>query len=633
MRVVICMVLGWLVVSLAACRQNQPQPVQPTSTPGSVALAATPAPSLPPGGGQATAPRPTPSNTPTPIPPTATPTPDRTREAEARIVTLDYGLDADPKTLDPIRVLPTDEAALNVVGSLWLRLTRLDPATGAPQPWLAREWSVEGITVTLRLRDDIPWVRYNPTTRSVEAARDGQGQPRRVQASDVVYSIRRALDSKTGADTAFLLYVIQGGREYHTRPDTPFDRVGVRALDATTVQIKTTTPSAYVPTLLALALVTPLPEWGVEAGGPAWAEPANLVTSGPYALAEWTRGKQLTLVRNPLYPDRDKVQIERLRFPIVADPVQAYTLFVNGNLDTVSVPEGERAAAQADTAKGRRLEIAPTGCTTFVGFTPDKLPLDRVGVRKALAAAIDRQALFERILKTGLPTTHLAPPGVFGAVGPPLAANGGTPQPDNTGLGYDPEAAKRFLAEAGFAGGRGFPPLTYAYNTCDTPACKTNQAIAEALQAMWQSTLGIQVKLESLEWPAYLQRINRRTPVEQMPHAWRMAWCQDYPDQHNWLYDAFYVNAPGSYSRGRPGRFDELVAQAASEQEPGRRVELYTEAERLLLVDEARVAPLYTGATVWASQPWLTRQYPIHAGQDFDQWRLDWEAKRKALGK
>ncbi len=621
----------WLSLTLCllaavtlACRTTEPPPV-PTPAPAPAVTGQAGATTAPPTAPPTSPPRPgatpQPSATVTPIPPTTTPTPDRTREAEARIVTLDYRLPGDPATLDPMLAQSGDEASQNLVGMLFMRLTRLDSATGQPRPWLAREWTVDGVTVTVKLRDDVPWVRYNAESRQVEPARDAQGQAQRVQAADVVYAVRRVLDPKNGADTADLLYILRGARDYQ-QAGAPFERVGVRALDAQTVQFVTTSPAAYFPTLMALGLMAPVPQWAVEAAGTGWTDPARIVTSGPYALAEWTRGKQVTLVRNAQHPDRDRVQTERLRFPIVPDLGQAYTLFANGNLDSVEVAESERANAEKGSASGRPLQMVPNGCTTFVGLTTDKLPLDRPDVRKALAAAIDRRALVDRVVKLGLPTLHLAPAGVFGAV-----------TGDEGGLGYDPDAARRFLAEAGFPEGRGFPTLTYAYNTCDSPACQANQAVAEALRDMWQGTLGIQVKLDSLEWPDYLQRINRRTPVDQMPHAWRMAWCEDFPDEHNWLYDAFYVNAPGSYSRARPGRFDELVAQAARETDAGKRADLYRQAEQALLVDEARVAPLFATAAPWVRQPWLTRQYMIFGGQNFDEWKLDWEAKRKALGK
>ncbi|MCW5850734.1 MAG: peptide ABC transporter substrate-binding protein [Anaerolineae bacterium] len=605
------------VVSLA-CRQNEPPPTA-TPAPGATRQAAPT--TVPPTATPRPGVTPLPTATITPIPPTATPTPDRTREAESRIVTLDYRLPGDPPTLDPMLAQPGDEASQNLVGMLFMRLSRLDPTSGQPRPWLAREWAMDGVTVTVKLRDDVPWVRYNATARQIEPARDGQGQPRRVEAADVVYAVRRALDPKNGADTADLLYILQGAREYQ-QAGAPFDRVGVRALDTQTVQFVTTSPAAYFPTLLTLSLLAPVPQWAVEASGTGWAVPDKIVTNGPYALAEWTAGKQVTLLRNPQHPDRDKVQIERLRFPIVPDLGQAYTLFSNGNLDSVEVAESERANAEKSAAGGLALQMVPNGCTTFVGLTTDKLPLDRPGVRKALAAAIDRKALVDRVVKMGLPSLHLAPAGVFEAV-----------TGDDNVLSYAPDAARRFLAEAGFPDGRGFPTLTYAYNTCDSPACKANQAVAEALRDMWQQTLNIQVKLDSLEWPDYLQRINRRTPVDQMPHAWRMAWCEDFPDEHNWLYDAFYVNAPGGYSRGRPGRFDELVAQAAGEPDAAKRADLYREAERVLMVDEARVAPLFASAAPWVKQPWLSRQFTVFGGQNFDEWKLDWEAKRKALGK
>ncbi|MFN8472353.1 MAG: peptide ABC transporter substrate-binding protein [Anaerolineae bacterium] len=556
---------------------------------------------------------------PTAVRPT-TPTPDPTQEAENRINTLDYPMSADPGTLDPAVALSGDIPAQDAAGMLFARLTRIDPATGEVKPWLAKSWTIDGQTVRFTLRDDIPWVRYNPSTRQVEPVKDADGKPRKVQASDVVFAVRRALNPLTTVDNASLLYVIDGGREYNTQPGADAQKLGVRAVDATTVEFKTTAPAAYLPALASLSLMAPVPQFAVEPSPDKWTDPANIVTSGPYALADWTRGRSVTLVRNSAYPDRDKVNIERLRFPIVSNGVQAYTLFTNNNLDSVPVPEGEKKNAQADTSGGRKIGAVPEACTTMVGFTTDKLPMDKPEVRKALAAATDRQALAAKAGNSEIATGRLIPAGVLGA----SAA-------DTQGIPYDPAAAKRYLADAGYPDGKGFPTLTYAYNTCE--ACQSNKAIAEALRDMWQSTLGIQVKLESLEWSDYLKRINPRTPVDQMPHAWRLAWCQDYPDAANWLYDPFYVNSPSSYSRSLPGRFDDLVTQAAGTADRTQRADLYRQAEAMLLADEARIVPLYSSAVPWATQPWLKRTFAPTGGQYFDEWQLDWAAKRKALGR
>ena len=622
-----------LLLLLAACQTGQ-APTGPTeTTPASGQTVAT-APA--PGGARVSLSQPTATATFTPTP-TATPPPDPPQVAELRIVTLDYRQTADPGTLDPTRLPAGDEAASDIAGMLFTRLTRIDPATGEPRPWLAREWSITANsaititslgntppisqTVTFKLRDDIPWVRFNPTTRTVEPVRDDQGQPRKVRAEDVVFAVRRALDPKTGADQASLLFGVNGARDVRLQAGTPADRVAVRAVDPTTVEFKLSGPGAYLPSVMALPWLAPLPAWAVDPGGAAWTEPDKLVTSGPYALAEWTKGKQVTLLRNPLHPDKDKVAIERLRFPIVADAGQAYTLFSNGALDSAPVPDRELAGARGNS-KGWTLQSVPTGCTTYIGVTLDKLPVDQAKVRQALARAIDRKALVEQVIKSGVPTSHLAPRGVFGALAP-----------DQALADFNADDARRLLSEAGFAEGRGLPPLTLAYNTCDSPACATNKALAEALRDQWQKTLGIQVQLDSQDWPAYLQRVNRRTPVDQMPHLWRMAWCQDYADQHNWLADAFTVNGRASVSRTRPTRFEEVTTQADATADSGRRAELYREAEKTLLVDEARVIPLYYGALNVATQPWLKRQFPLNGGQNFDQWTLDWEAKRKALGK
>ncbi len=606
-----------LLLTLAACQGASQSPPAPSA-------AATPGGATTTGGGrpQATALVPAVlAAAPTAAPP-ATPTADPTQEAENRIVTLDYPMSADPGSLDPATVLSGDIPGQDAAGALFARLTRIDPATGEVKPWLAKSWTIDGQTVRFTLRDDVPWVRYNAATRQVEPVKDADGKPRTVQASDVVYAVQRALNPQTAVDNASLLYIVDGAREYNTQAASDAQNIGVRAVDPTTVEFKTTAPASYLPALASLALMAPVPQFAVEGSKDKWTDPANIVTSGPFALADWTRGKSLTVVRNTAYPDKDKVAIERLRFPIVSDGVQAYTLFTNNNLDSVAVPESELKNAQADTNGGRKIAPIPEACTTFVGFTTDKLPVDKPEVRKALAAATDRKALADKAGDSEIATTRLIPPGVLGA-----SAS------DNAGIPYDPEAAKRYLADAGYPGGKGFPILTYAYNTCDTPACQANKVIAEALRDMWQSTLGIQVKLQSLEWPQYLQLINQRTPVDQMPQAWRLTWCQDYPDPANWLNDPFYVNSPSSYSRSLPGRFDDLVTQAAGTGDRAARADLYKQAEGLLLGDEARIIPLYSSATPWTTQPWLKRTFAPTGGQYFDDWQLDWSAKRKALGR
>jgi oligopeptide transport system substrate-binding protein len=94
-----------------------------------------------------------------------------------------------------------------------------------------------------------------------------------------------------------------------------------------------------------------------------------------------------------------------------------------------------------------------------------------------------------------------------------------------------------------------------------------------------------------------------RTPLEDMPHIWRLGWCADYPDENNWVHEVFNaVEGANNLRRNCSDavctevsltRFDELTIEAGREQDPDRRAELYMEAERILAAEEVAYAPIY----------------------------------------
>jgi oligopeptide transport system substrate-binding protein len=254
-------------------------------------------------------------------------------------------------------------------------------------------------------------------------------------------------------------------------------------------------------------------------------------------------------------------------------------------------------------------------------------------VRKAFSAAIDRVSLVENVLKGGqLPANTFAPDGIFGAV----------PQdPDIAPWALDPELgaqmAQEWLAEAGYPNGEGFPAVSLMHNTSEG-----HRSIAEAIQAMWRETLNVEVEVSNQEWGVYLETIQNTTPLEDMPHVWRLGWCADYADQNNWVHEVFN-NQEGANRLRRgclddtctevePLEFDEITIQAGAEQDPAVRLELYKQAESLLSDVEAAYAPIYYYSSVTVTKPWLNRTYQNLAGQHWDKWTIDWEAKQAATG-
>ena len=154
-----------------------------------------------------------------------------------------------------------------------------------------------------------------------------------------------------------------------------------------------------------------------------------------------------------------------------------------------------------------------------------------------------------------------------------------------------------------------------------------HQAIAETFQQMWADTLGINVKLANQEWRVYLATIKS----EETPQLYRNAWCQDYPDANNFLREVFAVNGnnnpaengePYGGSNWRNDVFEEIVAQAAVETDPDKRVELYAQAEQTLIWDDAVIVPVYWYTSVSVTKPYVVRTFGIGSQEAFETWDI-----------
>jgi len=339
----------------------------------------------------------------------------------------------------------------------------------------------------------------------------------------------------------------------------------------------------------------------------------------------------MVLVKNPHFYNADSVQIERVEFVMIVEASTAFAMYENNELDNTGVPLEEMDRVKDDPVLGAEYYNFPDVCTYYYGFTNNKPPFDNPLVRKAFSAAIDRVSLVENVLKGGqIPANTFAPKGIFGN-----AAS----DPDIAPWALDPELGKemaqQWLAEAGYPGGEGFPVVTLMHNTSEG-----HRSIAEAIQAMWRDTLGVEVEVVNQEWAVYLDTVDKSTPLADMPEIWRMGWCADYADQNNWLHEVFN-NTEGA-NRLRRGclddtcteveslEFDELTKAAGAEQDPAKRVEMYKQAEQILTEEEAAYAPIYYYATVGVTKPWLNRTFQMIGGEHFDKWTIDWEAKAAA---
>ncbi len=548
------------------------------------------------------------------------------KEAEAVMqpVTLNWNLGTEPPTLDPS--LATDTTSVDLTENLWVGLTIFNPVSNEVEPYLATTWEVGedadgNQTWTFHLRDDIPWVKYNPVTGETTQEVDADGNPRFVNAHDAAYGVKRTVDPATGSDYAYVTYVIKnaaainGGDEELT-----LDDLGVKAIDDYTLEFTLEYAAGYFDGISTMWIVKPQPAWAIEEWGDKWTEAGLVVTSGPYALASWIHGGEMQLVKNPLWINADDVQIEVVDMVMIVEASTSFALYENSELDTTGVPLPEMDRVKADPVLSEELRIAADACTYYYGFTNNKAPLDDVRVRRAFSQAIDRQSLSDNVLKGGqIPATSFAPPGIFGA-----------PAPGTVGLGYDADAAVASLQE--YLDEKG---MTVAdFNALDVVlmhnTSEGHASIAAAIQQMWADTLGVEVRVENQEWAVYLDTLKNTTPIDDMPHIWRLGWCADYPDENNWVHEVFNADAGANRLRREASDFDALTAAAGVESDPAKRLAMYLEAETILTEVETAFAPIYHYTSVVVTKPWLIRNYPVIGGNDFFNWTIDMDAKSAA---
>jgi oligopeptide transport system substrate-binding protein len=494
-------------------------------------------------------------------------------------------------TLDP--GLAEDSSSIEVIEQLFLGLTDFDDETLEVVPELATDWkaSKDGLTYTFRLRP----------------ARWSDGRP--VTADDLVWAARRNVAPATASPYAYMMYGLRNGEAINTGKLADATRLGVSAPNAHTVRFTLAQPAAYFPAVAGLWMLRPLPRWAIEAQGERWTDPAHIVVNGPYLLAEWQRGNRLVLKRNPGYFAADTVHIPEVRYLIVPEASTGLALYESGELDLLgggylSIPSPDVPRIKADPVLSRQLTITPAMCTYYFGFNTARPPMNDARVRRAFSAAIDRRLLIDKVvLGDERPATTFVPTPVFGAV----------PPGSGVGIGYDPEQARKWLAEAGYPGGKGFPEVVLMYNTSEGHA-----RIAQAVQQMWRRTLGVTVRLENQEWKVFLQTTRR----EDGPQIFRMAWCADYPDANNWLMEVFHPTRSANRVHWHNAEFARLTERAQAVQNPAERKRLYRRAEEILTQQEAVIAPVYYYTRMTLTKPYLqARQAPL-GGNHLRAWRF-----------
>ncbi|MCD8481946.1 MAG: peptide ABC transporter substrate-binding protein [Verrucomicrobia bacterium] len=468
------------------------------------------------------------------------------------------GNGAEPKSLDPH--IATGVTENKIISALTEGLVAHHPSDdNAVEPGVAERWEHN--------EDYSVWTFFlNPR------ARWSNGDT--VTAHDFVFSFQRMLSPALAAEYGQMLFIMKNAQEFHSGTVSDFADVGAKALDDHTLQLTLVGPTPFFLSMLMHYSWFPVHPPTIEQHGGMtdrdgrWTLPGNHVGNGPFMLAEWRPNQFIKVVPNPYYWDRDVVRLNAIYYMVISDANTERRMFDSGRLHvTNTLPSNDINWFRNN--RPEVLRISPYLGTYFYRFNVTRAPLNDVRVRQALSKAIDRELLVEAVVQGGQqPAFGYVPPGFNDYETPHLVE-------------FNPEEARRLLAEAGFPNGRGFPRKTILFNTLED-----HRKIAEAIAAMWREHLNIQVDMENKEWKVYLDaQTNLQYDIA------RAGWIGDYMDPITFL--EMWTTGNGNNNTGWSNAdYDRIIAEAFRSHSPETHFGKLLEAETILLT-EMPITPLY----------------------------------------
>lgn len=555
----------------------------------------------------------------------------------------------EPEWSDPGKC--SDAVGGTVINNTFEGLVAPDPKTLVPTPGMAERWetSADKRVWTFHLRDGTKWSDGTPLT-----------------AADFVWSWARVLDPKTLAKYGDQLYDIANGDAYHQRavhvtgygreasaladamaavgtvdrikPDPlgngsfvffadADDALRAKAIAAAKALGPGVSAAVTGPAALGLAapddrtfvvtLEVPVPYFLIKINtqytfypvprhviqrleaegksGDLWTRPENFVGNGPFVLTEHRFRHYMIFEPNPHYWDRASITLDRVKLLEIESYVTALQMYKAGEIDYIG--ENSSLPSEYSVFLRKKKDYRFTGFTTTYWYwfnTLDPALKDK-RVRHALNLATDKQRIVDAVTKQNqIPATSYIQEGLAGYKRIP-------------GEGYDPEKARRLLAEAGYPGGKGLPPVAISYNTSET-----HKAIAEAIQEMWRKELGIDAQIRNEEWKVFLKNLEQGNF-----QVGRLGWTADYPDPYT-FFSVFLSTSSNNHSDWKDRTFDELVDFANAAEDPEERLARLAKAEEYLL-DALPAMPIYFYTRAYIVKPYVKGLYSNF--QDRHPWK------------
>ncbi len=464
---------------------------------------------------------------------------------------------SEPQDLDPQTTTGSVESYIQ--DALFEGLVAWEPDHTDPVPGAAERWDIskDGTVYTFYIRPDAKWSNGDPLT-----------------AQDFVFSYQRLFSPALSGPYAYMHYVIKNAEAYTKGEITDFTLVGVKALDEKTLEFTLRAPTPYFLRLVRDRSAYPVhPPTILKFGtlderNTKWTHTGNLVSNGPFMLEFWQTNRKIKTVKNPHYWDAETVRLNEIHFYPIEDMVSEERAFRTGQLHITKETPPDRIKFYRENHPDL-IRLDDWLGTYFYEINTTKPPFDDMRVRQALAMSLDRDKIVKYVCKAGERAAYCLTPGDMAGY------------TSTTKIEYNPEKARKLLAEAGYPNGEGFPKTELLYNTH-----KAHMSIAEVVQQLWKESLNIDIQLLNMEWKTYLAMKH-----EHKYDVARASWIGDYIDPSTFL--ELYITGGGNNNAGWSNeKYDALLMAAGKEMDPAKRNALFQQAEEIL-INEVPMIPIY----------------------------------------
>jgi len=485
------------------------------------------------------------------------------KKAKDSVVNL--ALESDIPDLNQVKT--TDGTSFTILNNALEGLYRLDQ-NNQPQPAMAKSVDVsdDKLTYTFHLRDGIKWSNGDPVT-----------------AADFKYSWLKALDPETASQYAFIIAQFVKGAADYNAGKADASAVAVEAKDDKTLVVTLNQPTPFFLSLTAFVTYFPLNQKFVEkVGFDKFALTADsILYNGPYVITSYDQAKGVTLKKNDKYWDKKNVQVQTVNMDVIKEASTALNLYESGKLDKVYLSSSDVNSYKDQDGFGTETMFR----TYFTQVNIKKKPFDNQKIRKAFQLAVDPKILTDTILNNGsLPATGLVPAGMNGT--------GGKTYRELAGDVFKPDVAKakELLAEGIKESGK-LPKIELMVS--DDSVSKDT---ATFLQSEYKKNLGVDVsivtkpfsgRLDAMRAGDFTLAVNR--------------WGADYNDPLTFMYE---WDNPSTQSRGNYNskEYNDLVDGATVEKDENKRIEMFVQAEKLLMED-GNMTPLYFDGRAYMINP------------------------------